>query len=606
MANCNCNDSSSKVTADVSCCGKTITETNTTVTKYGMAACPSDLPAGLTYVGMRYIINFASPIQWSSEVPYEHLTAVQYEGFTYISKQAVPVGIPLDNEDYWLLWADPNSQMEELRQLVESYISQVENYDERILQNSENIESLSENIESLSENLSENITSLTRQLNTYYPYFLKPEHVGDFISREKFGCVCKNNDEFYMFTSNDYDNMGNIYIASTITNEISSPVTRKVGHANSCANDTIRERIWLAPYIEYTNGQPSGAYKLYWYNYSLNRTNEVETDFRAEGVSFDHVTKTLWAMENKSSQIAFYKMEESENSFTPAFEIEYPFSSNSELQDFAVYDDVAVISDTAQNGFTVDMRNNVIKNILTIGNEGTIWRYGEPEGLEFDELGTLYQARISPFGFTLPGDVNPVSMNSVTSLIVAPGERATRSVPIVPMRGVYVRPTTQAAFSNDRYQIKSANAIPWLIMKPSTIEYPDSVTEPYPVYIDNSSDTLIRVQDNATVNIPYIVVVKNKLVIYVTSLGNINFTDSTQQAAISSPGNRPANLAISNHGRLTYNQERFIQFGYNCGMIEYWYGGNLRTDKPEGVNINGKLYTNDRKLIIGDKSFTTE
>ena len=125
---------------NTSCCGKTVTETNTTVTKYGMEACPSDLPAGLTYVGMRYIINFADPIQWSSEAPYEHLTAVQNEGFTYISKKAVPVGVPVNNDEFWLLWADPNSQMEELRRLVEQYAETVESFDGRITENAEAIQ----------------------------------------------------------------------------------------------------------------------------------------------------------------------------------------------------------------------------------------------------------------------------------------------------------------------------------------------------------------------------------------------------------------------------------------------------------------------------------
>ena len=152
---------------NTSCCGKTVTETNTTVTKYGMEACPSDLPTGLTYVGMRYIINFADPIQWSSETPYEHLTAVQNEGFTYISKKAVPVGVPVTNEEFWLLWADPNSQMEELRQLVAQYIEDVQAFDTRITENAEAIQEEATAREEADNGLQQQINNLNISAMTY-------------------------------------------------------------------------------------------------------------------------------------------------------------------------------------------------------------------------------------------------------------------------------------------------------------------------------------------------------------------------------------------------------------------------------------------------------
>lgn len=117
------------------CCGKTVTETNTTVTEYGTNGC--HMPKGtLQYIGARYVPVFADPVEWSDDRPYEHLMMVQNLGNTYISKQAVPVGIELptvtgDNE-YWVLISDFSAQVEEYRQIVDLYRTEVETYTEKV------------------------------------------------------------------------------------------------------------------------------------------------------------------------------------------------------------------------------------------------------------------------------------------------------------------------------------------------------------------------------------------------------------------------------------------------------------------------------------------
>lgn len=80
-----------------------------------------------TFKGARYLVKFHDPIQWSASESYEAIEAVQYNAYTYISKQPVPAGVQISNTDFWLLWADPNAQMEQLRQLVSQYVDDVEN-----------------------------------------------------------------------------------------------------------------------------------------------------------------------------------------------------------------------------------------------------------------------------------------------------------------------------------------------------------------------------------------------------------------------------------------------------------------------------------------------
>ena len=79
-----------------------------------------------TFKGARYVPKFADPIKWSAENSYEAIESVQHNGFTYLSKQPVPVGVEITNTEFWLEWADPNAQMEQLRQEVGQYADSVQ------------------------------------------------------------------------------------------------------------------------------------------------------------------------------------------------------------------------------------------------------------------------------------------------------------------------------------------------------------------------------------------------------------------------------------------------------------------------------------------------
>ena len=67
------------------------------------------------YIGSRYVPLFSDPIEWSKENTYEALTIVLHEGNSYTSKQAVPKGIELDNEEYWAETGNYNAQVEQYR-----------------------------------------------------------------------------------------------------------------------------------------------------------------------------------------------------------------------------------------------------------------------------------------------------------------------------------------------------------------------------------------------------------------------------------------------------------------------------------------------------------
>ena len=71
------------------------------------------------YVGARYVPLIAQPVEWSKDTAYEPLTIVLHQGNSYTSRQAVPVGIEITNEEYWAVTGNYNAQVEQYRKETE-------------------------------------------------------------------------------------------------------------------------------------------------------------------------------------------------------------------------------------------------------------------------------------------------------------------------------------------------------------------------------------------------------------------------------------------------------------------------------------------------------
>ena len=71
------------------------------------------------YIGARYVPIFGrkgeESIEWDNSNSYEPLTVVLHEGNSYTSRQFVPVGIDIKNEDFWALTGNYNAQVEAYR-----------------------------------------------------------------------------------------------------------------------------------------------------------------------------------------------------------------------------------------------------------------------------------------------------------------------------------------------------------------------------------------------------------------------------------------------------------------------------------------------------------
>ena len=80
------------------------------------------------YVGHRYVPKIMG--DWDNTQIYEPLSIVQYQGNSFTSRQFVPSGIEITNEEYWASTGNYNAQIEQYRQDVVNYQKSITAYRE--------------------------------------------------------------------------------------------------------------------------------------------------------------------------------------------------------------------------------------------------------------------------------------------------------------------------------------------------------------------------------------------------------------------------------------------------------------------------------------------
>lgn len=82
------------------------------------------------YIGARYVPIFGrkeeTSIQWDNSAPYEPLTIVLYQGNSYTSRQYVPTGVDILNEEFWALTGNYNAQVEAYRREVQAFSNRID------------------------------------------------------------------------------------------------------------------------------------------------------------------------------------------------------------------------------------------------------------------------------------------------------------------------------------------------------------------------------------------------------------------------------------------------------------------------------------------------
>lgn len=92
---------------------------------------PEVPPQGLMSIGPRVTFNFVKPRFWSDQTTYHFYDAVRdVDGAAYVAiKPVVPAGTPLTDEDYWFLWADPDTRFDELNGLIQTLQGKVQSFE---------------------------------------------------------------------------------------------------------------------------------------------------------------------------------------------------------------------------------------------------------------------------------------------------------------------------------------------------------------------------------------------------------------------------------------------------------------------------------------------
>ena len=315
------------------------------------------------YIGARYVPIFGrrgeDSIEWDNTGTYEPLTVVLYQGNSYTSRQFVPVGIDITNEDFWAETGNYNAQIEQYRQ-------EVLGFDERITQNASDIdtlegqmagtstsalksaieqnasdidtlegqmagtsesglkeaiegvssdlteatESIGQSIEEISGDLADEVAARESSDQSFGTSIAKlnertermilggtvlPSYLGSYEGDEQHASCVRVGNEMYTFSPNNYDGNGTARIWSITSNSLNQKKTILMGHGNSAAYDTVRNCIWIAPMGTYINGVSTETTVLYKYALDLNSHTTLNAPERIYGVSFDPTTRTLYA-----------------------------------------------------------------------------------------------------------------------------------------------------------------------------------------------------------------------------------------------------------------------------------------------------------------------
>lgn len=101
------------------------------------------------YIGARYVPLFADPAEWNNTRAYEPLTIVIHQGNSYTSRQYVPIGIDINNNDYWALTGNYNAQVEAYRNEVTQYDARINDVKTQATANKQNIATINTTIQTI-------------------------------------------------------------------------------------------------------------------------------------------------------------------------------------------------------------------------------------------------------------------------------------------------------------------------------------------------------------------------------------------------------------------------------------------------------------------------
>lgn len=330
------------------------------------------------YIGARYVPIMMG--EWDNTKAYEPLTVVSYQGNSFTSRQYVPIGIDIDDADFWAETGNYNAQ-------VEAYRQEVQTFDGRITANEDAIRDLSSDMADALYGL-----AVRQSQNAIMPMLL-----GTIVYSKQNGmydhpgCICDlGNGIQWLFSSpqNQIDNMGHarsISIENDLDN-VTGYYSIETGHANSAAYDPVGNKIYLAPIWDYTGNPPILPYATYLYQFTpgSNTVTKITVPEPIMSVSYDLVESKLYALAYSG---VIYEIDTATYIFTAAKTIGRPTEYN---QDFAIHDGKWVVSSPSGYFIVGTLANDEVA-IMDVSHIDSSYMFvwGEIDGMEFNENGNL-------------------------------------------------------------------------------------------------------------------------------------------------------------------------------------------------------------------------
>lgn len=125
-----------------------------------------------TYIGARYVPKIEG--EWTSTVAYEPLSVVLWQGNSYTSVCAVPVGVDINDENYWVISGNYNAQVEQYRQEVFAEIENRKQADEAIIKRIGYLENYvtPQEYGAVGDNVNDDTTAIQTAINSGKPVYI--------------------------------------------------------------------------------------------------------------------------------------------------------------------------------------------------------------------------------------------------------------------------------------------------------------------------------------------------------------------------------------------------------------------------------------------------
>ena len=363
------------------------------------------------YVGARYVPLFADPIEWSKDTAYEPLTIVIHEGNSYTSRQAVPKGIDIANDEFWALTSNYNAQVESYRKETAKAVEDASNALSLAQTNEQDIATLDSEmagtadsgLKSLIEEKTETVEEIAIKSKQVSMPLVMPTRNGSIrISTEYYNDEIDNNNIFWpqglcldstgkifcaLIDASKKTNNASIYTRENETsNAFSKLATNEFFHAGSMTTIDSRDKLLIAKGADgvfYECDKSTG-----------NKEKEFDLDvFNSSTLlSFDKKTKKLYASNYGRDLFEL----STDGNYTPTkidtFDngmLTESIRQNSVLQDLCVNENnIYMLFSSPMMIVKLNMSNEVVASCRICDND-TYAYVGETEGIDVYD-GNIY------------------------------------------------------------------------------------------------------------------------------------------------------------------------------------------------------------------------